>query len=60
MLTRIPAQCLYVLAEDNPPTIQTIRSDSEYIASLVAISTTQQGPNDDEWDVGIRVLCCGK
>ncbi|CAE6451747.1 unnamed protein product [Rhizoctonia solani] len=53
------AQCLYVLSEDNPPAIQTIRSESEYIACLVAISTAPQGPNDDEWDIGIRVLACG-
>ncbi|CAE6387250.1 unnamed protein product [Rhizoctonia solani] len=53
------AQCLYVLSEDNPPAIQNIRSESEYIACLVAISTTPQGPNDDEWDIGIRVLACG-
>ncbi|CAE6442616.1 hypothetical protein ACGC1H_007560 [Rhizoctonia solani] len=53
------AQCLYVLSEDNPPAIQTIRSESEYIACLVAISTSPQGPNDDEWDIGIRVLACG-
>ncbi|KAF8753938.1 ARM repeat-containing protein [Rhizoctonia solani] len=52
-------QCLYVLSEDNPPAIQTIRSESEYIACLVAISTAPQGPNDDEWDIGIRVLACG-
>ncbi|CAE7053584.1 unnamed protein product, partial [Rhizoctonia solani] len=53
------AQCLYVLSEDNTPAIQNIRSESEYIACLVAIATAQQGPNDDEWDVGIRVLACG-
>ncbi|KAH7338936.1 armadillo-type protein [Rhizoctonia solani] len=53
------AQCLYVLSEDNSPAIQSIRSESEYIACLVAISTTPQGPNDDEWDIGIRVLACG-
>ncbi|KAG9099865.1 hypothetical protein FRC06_004750 [Ceratobasidium sp. 370] len=53
------AQCLYVLSEDNPPAIQSIRSESEYIACLVAISTAHQGPNDDERDVGIRVLSCG-
>ncbi|CAE6475962.1 unnamed protein product [Rhizoctonia solani] len=53
------AQCLYVLSEDNPPAIQNIRSESEYIACLVATSTTPQGPNDDEWDIGIRVLACG-
>ncbi|KAF8713751.1 ARM repeat-containing protein, partial [Rhizoctonia solani] len=52
-------QCLYVLSEDNPPAIQTIRSESEYVACLVAISTAPQGPNDDEWDIGIRVLACG-
>ncbi|KAG8736333.1 hypothetical protein FRC10_009456 [Ceratobasidium sp. 414] len=53
------AQCLYVLSEDNPPAIQSIRSESEYIACLVAISTAHQAPNDDERDVGIRVLSCG-
>ncbi|KAJ1302756.1 hypothetical protein OPQ81_003065 [Rhizoctonia solani] len=53
------AQCLYVLSEDNPPAIQNIRSESEYIACLVAISTAPQGPNDDEWDVGIKILGCG-
>ncbi|CAE6406722.1 unnamed protein product [Rhizoctonia solani] len=53
------AQCLYVLSEDNPPAIQNIRSESEYIACLVAISTAPQGPNDDEWDIGVRVLACG-
>ncbi|KAG8723791.1 hypothetical protein FRC12_011343 [Ceratobasidium sp. 428] len=53
------AQCLYVLSEDNPPAIQSIRSESEYIACLVAISTAQQAPNDNERDVGIRVLACG-
>ncbi|CAE6529682.1 unnamed protein product [Rhizoctonia solani] len=53
------AQCLYVLSEDNPSAIQNIRSESEYIACLVAISTAPQGANDDEWDVGIRILACG-
>ncbi|QRW09096.1 ARM repeat-containing protein [Ceratobasidium sp. AG-Ba] len=53
------AQCLYVLSEDNPPAIQSIRSESEYIACLVAISTAPQTPNDNERDVGIRVLACG-
>ncbi|QRV94785.1 ARM repeat-containing protein [Ceratobasidium sp. AG-Ba] len=53
------AQCLYVLSEDNPPAIQSIRSESEYIACLVAISTAQQTPNDNERDMGIRVLACG-
>ncbi|KAG8712185.1 hypothetical protein FRC11_000782, partial [Ceratobasidium sp. 423] len=53
------AQCLYVLSEDNPPAIQSVRSESEYIACLVAISTAPQGANDDEWDVGIRILACG-
>ncbi|KDN49105.1 hypothetical protein RSAG8_02458, partial [Rhizoctonia solani AG-8 WAC10335] len=53
------AQCLYVLSEDNAPAIQNIRSESEYIACLVAISNASQGPNDDEWDIGTRVLACG-
>ncbi|CUA76366.1 HEAT repeat-containing protein 3 [Mus musculus] [Rhizoctonia solani] len=53
------AQCLYVLSEDNPSAIQNVRSESEYIACLVAVSTAPQGPNDDEWDIGIRVLACG-
>lgn len=60
MLLVIPAQSLYVLSEDNPPAIQGLRSESEYIACLVAISTAPEGPNDDERDTGIRVLSCGE
>lgn len=37
IVSRIPAQCLYVLTDDNQPAIDDVKSDAGYISCLLSI-----------------------
>lgn len=60
-----PAQCLYVLTDDNTPAVEALHADGSAISSLLAIA---QAPNQDivfgsagsvEQIYSLRVLSCG-
>jgi len=60
-----PAQCLYVLTDDNTPAVEALHADDSAISNLLAIA---QAPNQDivfgsagsvEQIYSLRVLSCG-
>jgi hypothetical protein len=63
----LPAQCLYVLTEDNDPAIETLRSESSYVSTLLeiakaeapSISISEEGNKGTRW-VTLRVLVSGE
>ncbi|KAF8518620.1 armadillo-type protein [Gautieria morchelliformis] len=60
------AQCLYVLTEENDPAIESLRSESSYVSSLLdiakieapGISVSEEGNRGTRW-TALRVLVSG-
>jgi hypothetical protein len=62
-----PAQCLYVLTDDNPPIIDEIRADFSYVSSLLEIAKAPgvqdlkgKNPAAEERAVALSILACGR
>ena len=47
-----PAQCLYVLTDDNPPAIDELRSNGAYVACLLTIARPEQPGSAQETKKG--------
>lgn len=72
-LTSKPAQCLYVLSDDNDPTARTIRKTQAYTSCLLSIVKSPESngstessngmvidkPSDSEQRTTLKVLACG-
>ena len=62
-----PAQCLYVLTEDNPPVSDEIRANFSHVSCLLEIAKERAGVQDvkggnaaaEERAVALGVLACG-
>lgn len=63
----LSAQCLYVLTEDNDSAIETLRSESSYVSTLLEIaksevptlSISEEGNKGTRW-ITLRVIVSGE